>query len=205
MSERAFATANLSDVTRREGWIQIRKHFGIDAFGVNAWKGDEAGAEVIPEHDETSVEHEELYFVVSGRATFTIAGESVDAPAGTLLFVRDPSLRRGAIAADAGTTVLTIGAKPGEAFSVSTWEALGEYFEQGDYASAKEHILKQLEREPDRGGHLYNLACAEARLGETDAALEHLGRAVELEERFREYARTDADLDSIRDDPRFPR
>jgi hypothetical protein len=36
------------------------------------------------------------------------------------------------------------------------------------------------------------------------AALDHLARAAELDPRFREYARTDEDLESIRDAPEFP-
>ena len=50
----------------------------------------------------------------------------------------------------------------------------------------------------------YNAACFEALAGETDAALDHLRRAVELDRReVRRYAPEDTDLDSIRDDPRY--
>ena len=49
------------------------------------------------------------------------------------------------------------------------------------------------------------LACTEARLGEREAALEHLGRAAELEPRCAALARDDADVDSVREGPRFPR
>jgi mannose-6-phosphate isomerase-like protein (cupin superfamily) len=48
------------------------------------------GDRLINEHDE-SQEHdlqEELYLVQRGRATFELDGERVDAPAGTLVFVR---------------------------------------------------------------------------------------------------------------------
>jgi tetratricopeptide (TPR) repeat protein len=51
---------------------------------------------------------------------------------------------------------------------------------------------------------LYNLACAEARFGRADDALEHLRQAVELEPRFLDNARDDGDLESIREDERFP-
>ena len=57
---------------------------------------------------------------------------------------------------------------------------------------------------PNGAGLFFNLACAESRLGETDAALEHLARAIELEPGFREYAQNDEDLEAIRSDPRFP-
>jgi hypothetical protein len=49
----------------------------------------------------------------------------------------------------------------------------------------------------------YNLACAEARLGETDTAVEHLRAALELRPGLTDLARGDTDLDALRDDPRF--
>lgn len=58
------------------------------AFGVNAWTGDE-GDELIGAHDESSSGHEELYLVVEGNATFTVADETFAAPVGTVVFVRD--------------------------------------------------------------------------------------------------------------------
>jgi hypothetical protein len=51
---------------------------------------------------------------------------------------------------------------------------------------------------------MYDLACVEALMGDRDAALEHLGAAVS-NPRLREHAQKDSDLDSIRDDPRFPK
>jgi hypothetical protein len=49
----------------------------------------------------------------------------------------------------------------------------------------------------------YNLACLESLTGERTAAMEHLGKAIELSEGFREYAKQDSDLDPLRDDPAF--
>jgi tetratricopeptide (TPR) repeat protein len=209
MTDRGWETARLDEMERsgtRNEWIPIRRHFGINAFGVNAWTGDE-GVELVGEHDESTIEHEELYVVVEGHATFTVDGEEVDAPAGTVVFVRDPALTRGARAAAAGTSILTVGAKPGEAFSVSPWEANAEIFplfERGEYAEAKERLEETLTEFPEAAGLLYNLACAEARLGESEAALDHLARAVTIEARFAQFAREDEDLASIRNDPRFP-
>jgi hypothetical protein len=130
----AFAWAQLDEIAPvvqpdpgEPEWRPVRHHFGIRAFGVNAWVAREAGDLVIEEHDErgdgSTAEHEELYLVVEGRARFTVAGETLDAPAGTLVYVADPALVRKAVADTAGTTVLAIGAAPGVAFSVSPWEA----------------------------------------------------------------------------------
>lgn len=210
MGDRPFEVARVDEIERsgnRGEWIPIRRSLGIASFGVNAWTGDE-GSELIPEHDETSIGHEELYLVLDGHATFTVAGETIDAPAGTLVFARDPAAKRGAVAATAGTKILSIGAKPGEAFRVSPWEVTSEVFpllDRGEYAEAKRLLEDAVREFPDQGVHLYNLACAEARLGETEAAMEHLLRACELEDRFAEYAPGDDDLASLRDDPRFPK
>src|SRR3954469_2700726 len=106
-------------------WRPVRHHLGIHAFGVNAWTGRKPGDEVIEEHVETKdspTRHEELYFVAAGRATFTVDGEELDAPTGTFVFVGDPDSKRRAVAAEADTTVLSIGAAPGEAYTVSEWE-----------------------------------------------------------------------------------
>jgi hypothetical protein len=106
-------------------WRPVRHHLGIHAFGINGWEAREAGDEVIEEHVETKdspTRHEELYFVSKGHATFTVDGEEVDAPAGTFVFVPDPEAKRRAVALEAGTTILSVGAAPGEAYTVSDWE-----------------------------------------------------------------------------------
>jgi tetratricopeptide (TPR) repeat protein len=209
MSDERWATARLDEIERsgtRSEWIPIRRHFGIDAFGVNAWSGAE-GTELVGEHDEVPTGHEELYVVVEGRATFVVDGEEIDAPAGTIVFVRDPAVKRGAHAAAGGATILTAGAKAGEAYRPQPWEVNSDVFplfDKGEYAEAK-RLLEEARREyPETGVLYYNLACAEARLGEKDAALDHLAKAVALEDRFAEYAQDDDDLASLRDDPRFP-
>jgi hypothetical protein len=50
---------------------------------------------------------------------------------------------------------------------------------------------------------LFNLACCESLCGRTREALGHLRQAVEMSEEFRRSAKTDSDLDPIRDDPEF--
>ena len=100
----------------------MRHQLGVSAFGVNAFVGATAGDVVVEEHDEAHSGHEELYFVASGRAAFEVAGDALDAPAGTFVFVSDPSLTRAASAREPETTVLAVGGTPGRAFEVSEWE-----------------------------------------------------------------------------------
>ncbi len=206
MSGKSYETARLSDLERPNGWAPIRLRLGVQAFGINSWTAGE-GERLIPEHDEAPSGHEELYIVVSGRASFTVGGDTVDAPAGTVLFVRDPAATREAHAAEAGTTVLVVGGRPGEAYRPRSWETNAEalpLFEEGRYEELRTLLLDALDRYEDRGSLLYNLACAEAQLGETDAALEHLTEALIEEPRLSGNAREDSDLDPIRGDPRFP-
>ena len=101
-----WASADVGEIERRGGWIPIREHFGVRAIGIDAYVGEEAGAEVIssdPEH------RRELYLVLEGHATFTVDGDEIDAPARTIVYVRDPNARRGAVAKAAGTTILAVG------------------------------------------------------------------------------------------------
>jgi len=129
-----YAAAHLSDLPRiprtdpeDAEWTPIRHVLGIGAFGVNAWHGAEAGATVIEAHDEIPgsdcgcAGHEELYLVIEGRARFTVGGEELDAPTGTLLAVA-PHVHRGAVALVDDTTVLAIGSPRGEAYSPAPWE-----------------------------------------------------------------------------------
>jgi len=75
-------------------------------------------------------------------------------------------------------------------------------FERGEIVEAKTMIIDARERFDD-AALTYNLACAEARLGETDEAVEHLAAALEQRPSLVELAREDTDLDAIRADPRF--
>ena len=190
--------------------LAVRRELDIEAFGVNAYRAVADDAQIINEHDElglSSAGQQELYVVLNGGATFTIDGERVEAPAGSLVFVRDPATKRGAVATEVGTTVLAIGATPGEAYRVMPPEGQKamEAYNKGDFEKAIELLGQVLAREPNDVLSLYNSACFEARLGRTDDALEHLRRAIEVGERERvlKYARGDEDFDSIREDPRF--
>jgi hypothetical protein len=187
-------------------WKPVRRTLGVTAFGINAYTAANAGDEVVEDHTESTLGHEEIYAVVAGHAVFTVDGEEVDAPAGTLVYLDDPQQRRSARALAPGTTVLAVGGVPG-AHEASAWE----YFfpalphaQAGDYERAAEIVREGI---AERGEHpvlLYQLACFEARSGRGEQAIGHLLAAVAGDERCREWARGDEDFASIRDDPRFP-
>jgi tetratricopeptide (TPR) repeat protein len=186
-------------------WRPIRRRFDIRAFGVNAYTADREGQRVVEEHRETNG-HEELYVVIAGRATFTLDGEEHDAPAGTLIHC-PPDTLRSAFAAEPGTTILGIGAKPGEVFQPSGWEwtfAAFALLKQGDLERARAEMEAGIAEHPEAWQGHYNFACLEARSGDKDAALRRLTRAAELEPgEVAKLASGDEDFASIRDDERF--
>jgi len=105
-------------------WRPIRRRFDVRAFGINAYTSDEVGSQVVEEHTESQLGHEEIYLVLRGSATFTLGDEDVDVPAGSLVHISDPEVRRVAISREPDTTVLALGGKPGEPYQVSAWEAM---------------------------------------------------------------------------------
>jgi tetratricopeptide (TPR) repeat protein len=186
--------------------LDVRNELGITSFGINAVRIPGAG-ELVREHTETSFglsEQEELYIVFGGSATFVLDGEEVETPAGSLVYVR-PEVKRSAIAADEGTTLLIVGGTPGEPYQPLPPEAAEAFaaYNAGDYDKAVAKQLAAVEQVPDHMIVLYNLACFEARAGKTDEAIEHLKVAAEKDREILELARDDTDLDSLREDPRF--
>ena len=210
----AFEIGNLHELPGDENDVRVqmdvRRQFDVRAFGISAYRSVAEG-ELIGEHDEKGFRigvsgQEELYVVVSGRATFTVNGESVDAPAGSVVFVRDPTAARGAVAEEPGTTVLAIGGKAGEAFLPLTDEfgSAFDAYNAKDYERSLALYGQLLEGDfPRKAGILFNIACNEALLGRTDDAIGHLREAIEADPQAAELARADTDFDAIRDDPRF--
>jgi tetratricopeptide (TPR) repeat protein len=185
----------------------VRHHFGITAFGVNAWTGREAGDRIINEHDESEQQdlQEELYLVQSGRARFELDGERVDAPAGTFLFAR-PSVKRTAFAEEPGTTIVALGGVPGKAYEPygnEVWAPLRPLYESGQYAEVADRLRADLEAHPEYTMLFYNLACCESLAGRKANAIEHLRVAVERSDQWRSLASEDSDFDPIRDDRSF--
>jgi uncharacterized cupin superfamily protein len=120
----AFRTAKLDEIVAEKWpyWAPIRHHFGITSFGVNAWRGND-GERVVTPHNHEEDGEPELYVVISGGARFEIAGEQVDVPAVTCVYVDDPRADRVAHATADGTVVLSIGAgEPGRTYEPSGWD-----------------------------------------------------------------------------------
>jgi tetratricopeptide (TPR) repeat protein len=204
-----YAVAHLDEIDEMDdgrcSLRPVRHHFGITAFGVNAWTARDAGDRIINEHDESDDSNEELYVVLRGRAVFELDGDRVDAPTGTLVFAR-PGVKRTAFAEEPETTILALGGTPGKAYEPDGWELwapLRPLYERGEYAEVADRLGGLVEAHPQYAELFYNLACCESLAGRTTDAVDHLRRAIDMSERFRAYATDDSDFDPIRDEPAF--
>ncbi len=209
----SYAVAHLDEIEDRpyrECRLRpVRLHFGITAFGVNAWTARAVGDRLIPEHDESdSRSPEELYAVVRGHAAFELDGERVEAPAGTLVFA-PPGVKRAAFAVEADTAIVAVGATPGRAYVASGWEVWAPLYEAGEYGEAADRVREVIDAHPEFAGEpryavlFYNAACFESLSGRHAEALEHLRQALGASDDLRDLAKTDSDLDPIRDQPAF--
>jgi tetratricopeptide (TPR) repeat protein len=205
-----YAVAHLDEIDEMDDgrcpWRPVRHHFGITAFGVNAWTAREAGDRIINEHDESEPDsNEELYLVLRGRAVFELDGDRVVAPAGTLVFDH-PGVKRTALAEEPGTTIIAVGGTPGKAYEPHGWELwapLRPLYETGEYAEAADRGRALVEAHPQYADFLYNVACCESLAGRTTDAIDHLRRSIDMSEQSRVLAKDDSDFDPIRDEPAF--
>ena len=191
-------------------WHPVRRRLGIRAFGMNAYTAEGVGAQIVEEHDESKPGgggHEEVYVVVRGRVRFTLGGETLDAPAGTIVFLRDPAVKRVAVAETEDALVLAVGGEAGKAFEISAWEtsfAAQPLLAAERFDEAIAAFEQGLAEHPANASLLYNLACAEARAGRGASAVEHLTAAIGVNPDYAENALTDPDFDSVRNEPGFP-
>jgi quercetin dioxygenase-like cupin family protein len=102
-------------------WRPIQHYFQLTAFGINVYRATEAGIQVIGDHDEQAGRHEEVYVVLDGRVAFTVGDESFECEKGGVVAVKDPSVRRGAVAETADAVVLAVGNRQADRFE-STWQ-----------------------------------------------------------------------------------
>ena len=211
----AFRVAHLDDLERIGAagglYRPIRRRLGVHAFGINAYTAPKAGDQVVERHTEGagggSGRQEELYLVLAGQAEFSVAGETIDAPAGTLVFIPDVTAERSAVARADETTVLVVGGPADAPIPTSPfeyWFAAEPAYKAADYDRAVAIASEGLAEWPQQGTLNYQLACYHALAGRPEHALEHLAIAVENEPRAAGWASDDSDLDSIRDDPAFP-
>ena len=195
---------DIAELRRSTGWSPVRRELGITAFGVNGYSAD-AGNTIIGAHTEEQSGQEELYVVLEGKARVMLGDEEREVGPGTLVFAQPGQKREITSLAD-GTTVLVVGAQPGVAYEARVGEISLEVialFAEDRIAEAKELLESSLEPFDHHWVLYYNLACAEARLGETEPAFAHLRTAIDKRPQAVDNAKDDPDLESLRTDARF--
>jgi hypothetical protein len=176
---RALRFDELEEVPWKEGLNlrPVRSVLGLRAFGAAGFVGREPGDLVVEPHTEDEGRgHQELYVVLRGAARFTLDGERLDAPAGTLVVV-EPHVRREAVATEPDTAVLALGGPP-------TFEPAGhEYMARvrgavdrpQEALAIAEAGLREL---GDTPGTHYAMALAAAAAGDDDEARRRLDDAI---------------------------
>jgi quercetin dioxygenase-like cupin family protein len=83
---------------------------GVESFGMQVLDFP-AGFAGYPEHDHAADGQEEVYVVLAGSAEFTVAGDRIQADAGSLVRVA-PESRRTLVPGAEGVRLLAIGCAP---------------------------------------------------------------------------------------------
>jgi tetratricopeptide (TPR) repeat protein len=179
-------------------WHPIRPLLGVRATGVSAFSARAAGELVVEPHDEAGDGrgHEELYVVLSGRARFTVGGDDVDAPAGTLVLVR-PGTHRVAAAIEPDTLVLAVGGPPTFAPAGSEWLELARPHFESDPERAAALLDRGIEEIPDSAAVPFGRAILAATHDRIEEALEWLRQAIERDARLRAEAEREPLLEPL--------
>ncbi len=187
-------------------WRPVRKHFGIRAFGTNAYTPG-ANGRVIEEHTERILLHEEIYLVLRGRVRFTVGDEEHELGQGQLVFLRDPTIkprrgcphRRRGRARDRGQarrTARDLGVgvhvrrfpRPPRG-PLRRGEATAARRAGGETGQPRDPLRPRVRRSARRRDRQRAPAAGRSPSPRTSD--------------FRDYAQKDEDFASIRDDPRF--
>ena len=186
--------------------LNIRRHFGIQGFGVRANRSVGDG-HVVGEHDEAGLGatgQERLYLVLSGRRRSAWTVSRSMRPPGP--WSSSATRRSQAVAKEEGTTILAIGGTPGKAYELSVGEAMNDMWDPyraEDFEGALEALQPVLER--PEALVLFNVACMEARLGRTEDAISISSRRSRTMIRIKEHIRTDGDLELATEEIRASR
>jgi hypothetical protein len=181
-------------------WRPLRQAIGARIVGMGAYTAERTGQDLVEPHRESEggMGHEEVYVVLRGRATFTLDGEPLDAPAGTVVRV-DPDVHRHAVAAEPGTAVLALGGMPEFEPSSSEWIERARPHIRTDPERARAIVDDLRAQRPGSPGLPIAEALLAAGRGDEAAAREALA-AVDPE--YRAALRADPDLGRlIRSEP----
>jgi hypothetical protein len=176
-------------------WHPLRHALGARIVGMAAFTAQRAGQEIVEAHRETEggMGHEEVYVVLRGRATFTLDGTHVDAPAGTFVRVA-PDVHRRAVAAQEGTAVLALGGFPSFEPSSSEWIERARPHIRSDPARARAIVDELRAVKPDSPGVPIADALLALGAGDSDGARRTLAALLERDPQLRAPLAADVDL-----------
>ena len=188
---------------RKLEWRPLRSALETRIVGMAGFTAERVGQEVIEGHTEAhgGRGHEEVYVVLRGRATFTLGAETVDAPAGTFIAVRDTTVFRRAVAAEPHTAVCALGGPPTFEPSASEWIERARPLLRSDPAEARE-LLDELRRErPESPGVRIGEALWALSQGEDGAARELLTSVIASNPDLQAALEHDPDLGRLVTEP----
>jgi hypothetical protein len=164
-------------------WRPVRGILGVGAFGVACFSATNPGQDLIEPHTESEDGrgHQELYVVLRGAARFTLDKESFDAPAGTLVFVQDPTVHRHAVATEPQAEVLALGGEPGFRPAGDEWMWRVRHLLPDRIESAREVVMQGLAEAPDSPGLWYARALLAAAQDDDKHAVRLMEEAIALE------------------------
>ena len=96
------------------GFRRVRAGLGVSSFGL-AVIDLPANFTVYPEHDQTHDDQEEVYTVISGKATLRVGGEEHELEPGVFARVGAAEKRK-LVTGDEPARILAMGATPGKAY-----------------------------------------------------------------------------------------
>jgi mannose-6-phosphate isomerase-like protein (cupin superfamily) len=208
MAKQGWIAAGLDDVEAVPWrgtelvWRPVRAALGARVAGISAYTADTLGQELVEDHveDADGRGHEEVYLVVRGRARFLLAGEELDAPAGTFVCVA-PHVRRSATAVEAPAAVVVIGGEPDYEPAASEWIERARPWFRDDPGRARKLLDELAEEQPGSAAVSFAEALFAAARGELEDARSHLDEAIRRAPGARDFARREPTLAPLLDDP----
>jgi hypothetical protein len=176
-------------------WRPLRAALGTRIVGMAAFTADRAGQEVVEGHRESDDGrgHEEVYLVLRGRATFTLDGAELDAPAGTFVLV-EPTVHRRAVAAVPETAVLALGGPPDFVPGADDWIERARVHARTDPARARAIIDDLRDARPGSLGIAIGEAVLALAQGDEAGARKWLDKVIAREPGWRAPLAADPDL-----------
>ena len=81
----AYTIVYRDECERAGDWSRVRRSLGLESFGMSLVELPRTPAS--PSKTRSNRDQEDVFFVVSGRATVVVDGEEIEAPEGTFLGV----------------------------------------------------------------------------------------------------------------------